>query len=872
MPASTLCGLRAASCAFFLSFLAACGGGGGSSGGAGSVASGGGTGSGGGSSGTADIAVTSLSTPANLVAGQEYTATGVISNLGDAGVIATSVQIVLLPHTNDLGDAGSLWGDVYLSSLGPGQQWNFSVTFDIPEDMPAGEYYLGAFALYDESNDSDYSNNFQSYPVNLESYVVCTNDAYEPDNGAGDSHGIVPGQSRTLNHCDATSDWLSFDAVEGTDYGITMVRGSGDSEMGLYGPDGVSLLAEGSWFGIGDDGDQLAWTAPQSGTYYIRTVSRWGLFGIDSSDYQVTLGYQDADLSVPGIYSYGSHYASTKVSVNGLVWNQGFVDSGSFKLGLFLSEDSDVTAEDQLLESKTVDGLLKEAELDFYFQEGVLPETPGEYYVAVIADYEQAVTESVLENNRSNVLPVSVTLPPGCSVDSYEPDDAAGSAQTIVVGGDPQSHNHCEDGTDWLVVDLEAGKPYMATKKGGGGQLQLYAPDGLTLLADSDSSTVLEWQSEAQGSYYLVVMNSSVGNGTNYEISVNLNQPDLSNASIYKPDTAGHDVTAGGVIDVASSVTNTGIANHDAFTVTWYLSEDSVVSTADLAIGSFDVDAGAIEPKGYYDYSYNYVRGDTMLYVPKATIPGLYYLAPIVDSGDAISEMDETNNVGTVIPVTVLAPECQPDVYEDDDSPETANPLQVGETQSRNLCDDGADWMSFVPDISGAYTVLADRFIDVYKQEGDTLLIQDDGLGRASWLAEAGATYLIYVNNLNPASTYLDPYTASVHYCPADEYEEDDDVSTASVIAVGESQSRNFCDDGIDWIAFQAVAGTTYDFATDDNSYYLLYDMDGETLIKARSMQGNKAVLNWTATVSGTYFVKVTGGMGINGDYMISLD
>src|SRR5690606_18425393 len=50
--------------------------------------------------------------------------------------------------------------------------------------------------------------------------------------------------------------------------------------------------------------------------------------------------------------------------------------------------------------------------------------------------------------------------------------------------------------------------------------------------------------------------------------------------------------------------------------------------------------------------------------------------------------------------------------------------------------------------------------------------------------------------------------------CAADAYEPDSTRASAKVIAVGQTQVRNFCHDNADWLRFDAVQGGIYKITT----------------------------------------------------------
>ena len=122
--------------------------------------------------------------------------------------------------------------------------------------------------------------------------------------------------------------------------------------------------------------------------------------------------------------------------------------------------------------------------------------------------------------------------------------------------------------------------------------------------------------------------------------------------------------------------------------------------------------------------------------------------------------------------------------------------------------------------------------------------------------------------------------TAPARVCVDDLFEADDDVATATLITVGDTQVHNFCFDNSDWLQFDAVQGNVYKITTfsldaETDTQLILYDTDGSSILLFHDNIGNDAELTrtvdldkdfppnpkseivWEAQVTGTYFIKV---------------
>jgi hypothetical protein len=92
----------------------------------------------------------------------------------------------------------------------------------------------------------------------------------------------------------------------------------------------------------------------------------------------------------------------------------------------------------------------------------------------------------------------------------------------------------------------------------------------------------------------------------------------------------------------------------------------------------------------------------------------------------------------------------------------------------------------------------------------------------------------------------------------------------------GVAQSHNLTYRDTDCVKFTADSGTTYTMQTSGalDTYMYLYDRDGVTIIAQNDDSGVNfnALITWTCTVSGTYYIKVRGfSLAELGNYTISV-
>jgi hypothetical protein len=110
--------------------------------------------------------------------------------------------------------------------------------------------------------------------------------------------------------------------------------------------------------------------------------------------------------------------------------------------------------------------------------------------------------------------------------------------------------------------------------------------------------------------------------------------PDYRVTSVTSPDST---VTAGGFITVNDTVKNAGAGASDTANNAYYFSHDATVDASDFLSTSF---------RGVPALSQGATNSATFagLVVPPDITPGRYHVIVCADSGDAIAELDETNN------------------------------------------------------------------------------------------------------------------------------------------------------------------------------------------------------------------------------------
>jgi hypothetical protein len=168
----------------------------------------------------------------------------------------------------------------------------------IPTGQLTGVFYLGS--VVDDNNlvpEFDESNNGDTNPRYLEIVdPICAPDGYDDDDIAAMARSIQPDELQTRNYCDDGHDWLLVSAQQGITYAFESTDGGADAHviLDLYDTDGASVLGAGERSSLpGDRRGWLAFTAPASASYFVRTLNKrsWDLrahYG-SGTDYSVSL-------------------------------------------------------------------------------------------------------------------------------------------------------------------------------------------------------------------------------------------------------------------------------------------------------------------------------------------------------------------------------------------------------------------------------------------------------------------------------------------------------------------------------------------------------------------------------------------------------
>ena len=348
----------------------------------------------------------------------------------------------------------------------------------------------------------------------------------------------------------------------------------------------------------------------------------------------------------------------TIVNISFPVKNVGTAAAGSSTLKYYLSTDAIFTVSDYEIGSDPVAALapgatsIESISVDVSTVSPAIP--AGTYYVGLIIDATNVVTESDETNNPGGWWAPQVTITGG---GGSLPDLAyAGSGANLVIHQGP------------LVI---IGMPVtnIGTGSAGSSTLKYYlSTDSIITLGDYEigsdivpalvpgaSSTPyivvnVSTLSPAipAGTYYVgtlmdaagVVTESNESNNSRYWLSPQVtitgsgsSLPDLTYAA------TGSNLTVNGtVVNITLPVTNIGAGSAGSSTLKYYLSTNTIISAADYEIGSDFVSALAAGAS-----STESITVDVSTVSPSIPV-GTYYVGVLIDAGGAVTESNESNN------------------------------------------------------------------------------------------------------------------------------------------------------------------------------------------------------------------------------------
>jgi len=840
-----------------------------------------------------DVVLTTLSAPSAANAGDTITVQASVANQGTSLTGGIAVYYYLSLDNTITTDDTVLTFDVILI-LNAGASASTSKNITLPTNLPTGTYYLGGWADKDNAiAESNETNNQQVSTIRITG-TRCSDDRYEEDDSSATAKTYEIGTIQTHTHCADDNDWVAFNVIGGTSYGIiTSELGTqADTRLELFDTDRTTRLAADNDGGYVGQASSLSWMAPSSGTYYIRTTTQQGLKQIGpDTEYNLTIAKPAPDLTVSSLGINGSTNLTSGdlVPVTYTVNNQGMEDAAATELGVYLSTDPEVTTDDRLIGTVNIAALnigASDADrLDFW---AALPGdvTDGTYYLAVIADHDNSVSEMNELNNTPDSIVVTVNAAP-CASDIYEEDDTWQQARAATLN-EVRSHNFCDDWADYIYLDLQANDTIIIKANGTAGPIDpyiaVYDSTGAYLGGESDDisqNADFVFTAPLTDRYYIAAKTTSGNYGgstydRSYNFSVFTDAPDLS---IYSANIRQNALYPGSTAFVSTTLNNTGYVEATNVAVSYYASSDNILDGSDTLLGTRQFASATVG---------GWTSEDAQINIPQTITPGSYYLLISVDPDNLVAEINESNNSNTYVPVLTIGAEiCAADGYEQNDTVDAAKTIATGTTQTHNRCDDQLDWIKF--NASANQQLLFSTSDASYMRviDSDTTTELSSASEHLHWQASASGSYymLLAPQNYLDVSGTNSSYTITLQTCDKDQYEDDDGSTTKGIpnptlIIPGQPQSRNHCDDKSDWLVFDATSGTDYTIATgnlgsNSDTVLTVYDtqpFSPEASNDNRNGSTLESRITWTAPADGRYYLLVENkNIGSNTEYTVTL-
>jgi len=344
-----------------------------------------------------------------------------------------------------------------------------------------------------------------------------------------------------------------------------------------------------------------------------------------------------ADLLITALNGPANGLAGTTVTLNDTIKNQGISAVGASYITYYLSNDTEIKANDIFLGNRYVSGLAAGASVSGSMNVTIPVRLPvGTYYWGAVTDSTLSQAESNENNNATAGNAITLTTNADLIMTAISGPASSAIGQTVTVTDTVKNQGTMSIGASYVgyylssdamitTSDILVGVRYVANLVAGAsssGSGNVAIPAGLSgtyywgTIADFTQS-----QSEADETN-----NAKTGNTI-----VITPGADLIMLSISGP-TAG---VKGSTVNLTDTVKNQGVGSIGASYVGYYLSTDSVITQSDTLVGSryiANLGAGASN------------SGSINAVIPSALATGTYYWGAIADFTQSQTEADENNN------------------------------------------------------------------------------------------------------------------------------------------------------------------------------------------------------------------------------------
>lgn len=602
--------------------------------------------------------------PAFLTAGDPLTVSDTVANDGDQA--ASNFQVgVYLSADALVTPSDVLLGFRTIASLAPKATSTGGGTLTLPLTTPSGTYWIGAVVddqdAVQESNEADNTRAatgtisvtaaplpdlvgasiaFQPLVVVAGNAIVVTESV--ANTGSAAANGVVVGVYLSSDATITAADvLLGFRSLAALDIGETSAATAtfsvpANTLAGLY---RVGVLVDDVQAHVEPDESNNALVAPV-------------VLQVDAPP--------RPDLVPSGVaFGPATLDAGDALAISDAVLNQGLVDAGPFRIGVYLSSDATITKSDLPIGARFLPRLEVGVSSSISGGSFTVPiDTPGgAWFVGVLVDDLGAVAEMDEGNNALAALgKLQVKVPPAPDLAptalSFSPTSVQPALGEKVTATDTIQNIGVLPAGPFRVGYYLSSNPVVTQ-----GDL-LVGSRAISALAVGESSTASTSfalpTGVGPGSYFIGVIADDEGAVLEVQeknnaltsavpldvIAAPMPMPELVMESVsFSPKT----VPAGGVVQIQEVVRNHGTLSASSFHVGVYLSSDANISTADILLGQRTVPGLAIGFGSATSAPYT---------IPPGTPPGTYHVGAVCDVANQIAESVETDNalaaVGTI--------------------------------------------------------------------------------------------------------------------------------------------------------------------------------------------------------------------------------
>ncbi len=413
------------------------------------------------------------------------------------------------------------------------------------------------------------------------------------------------------------------------------VHGAGRTLLLLWSAAALVSLALSSWGGGGGGGEPAILGDP--------------LPGADSPD------LVPAEVTVEEV----TVSAGSSIQVSDVVQNLGVEFAGPFSIAVYLSEDAVIDSNDRQLGLRSIAGLASGAHSSGGGSVTVPASTvAGTYFVGVVVDEFQEVVEADETNNAlmaSASLEVTPAVFPNLrAVEVSIPQAMIDAGQVLQVTDTVENLGTVNAGSFIIGIHLSPDPTITSTdlmigvraipELGAGEQSMAVGPITIPLSTPAGSwyiGTVVDVQGDIEET-------DEFDNTAVATQLLEITTPPLPDLGVDQISFSGDTVDVGSLLEVSETITNSGQGASAISQVGIYLSEDAIIDSDDILIGSRVLPALEIGESSMVSTEFT---------VPQGTPGGTYHVGAIADHLDEVPELSEANNgFASAGLVTVVVP------------------------------------------------------------------------------------------------------------------------------------------------------------------------------------------------------------------------